>query len=276
LTPHNDEILHSLSVHRRPSPIRHSLNQCLLDLDVELAEALDDSIRPAARAAVTTVVFETNGGDIPLPEWLAAARSGPGVLVLEGVVAVGTRVYDRTAAELIGSGDLIQPRRGEDEELLACQVEWKALVPSRFALLDTIFAQRAARWPQLTGELLRRAGRRTRRLNLQRAIAAQPRLDVRLGLVLWHLAARWGKVEPGGIRLPVPLTHQLLGRLIGAERPSVSHALARLAEAGLVTGQGHEWHIHGRLDQQLPAMLDAAFTQQVEWPQATSGSLGGA
>ena len=104
------------------------------------------SIRPAARAAVTTVVFETNGGDIPLPEWLAAARSGPGVLVLEGVVAVGTRVYDRTAAELIGSGDLIQPRRGEDEELLACQVEWKALVPSRFALLDTIFAQRAARW----------------------------------------------------------------------------------------------------------------------------------
>ena len=271
MTPHNDELLHSLSVHQRPSRIRHSLNQCLLDLDVELAEALDATIRPAARATVTTVVLETNAGDIPLPEWLAAARSGPGVLVLEGVVAVGTRVYDRTAAELIGSGDLIQPQRGEDEELLACQVEWKALVPSRFALLDTIFAQRAARWPQLTGALLRRAGRRTRRLNLQRAIAAQPRLDVRLGLLLWHLAARWGKVEPGGIRLPVPLTHQLLGRLIGAERPSVSHALARLAEAGLVTGQGHEWHIHGRLDQQLPAMLDAAFTR-VERLQATSGA----
>ena len=63
--------------------------------------------------------------------------------------------------------------------------------------------------------------------------------------MLWHLAARWGKVELGGIRLSLPLTHRLLGQLVGAERPSVSHALARLAEAGLVTGRGDEWHLHG-------------------------------
>ena len=86
--------------------------------------------------------------------------------------------------------------------------------------------------------------------------------------MLWHLAARWGKVEPGGIRLPLPLTHQLLGRLIGAERPSVSHALARLAETGLVTGHGNEWHIHGSVDQQLPTMLETASTQ-VEWLRAS-------
>ena len=146
-------------------------------------------------------------------------------------------------------------------ELLACGVEWRALVPSRLALLDNAFAQRAVPWPQITGALLRRAGRRTRRLNLQRAISSQPRLEVRLALLLWHLAARWGKVEPGGIRLPLPLTHQLLGRLIGAERPSVSHALARLAETGLVTGHGNEWHIHGSVDQQLPTMLETASTQ---------------
>jgi CRP-like cAMP-binding protein len=184
--------------------------------------------------------------------------------VLDGVLAAGIHVGDRIAAELLGAGDVIQPWRGEDEELLACDVQWRALVPSRFALLDDAFAQRAARWPPITSALLRRAGRRTRRLNLQRAISAQPRLDVRLALLLWHLAARWGKVEPGGIRLPLPLTHQLLGRLIGAERPSVSHALARLAEAELVTGHGDEWHIHGSLEQQLPSMLEAASTR-VEW-----------
>ena len=187
------------------------------------------------------------------------------------MLATGIHFGDRTAAELLGAGDVIQPWRGEDEELLACDIQWRALVPSRFALLDDAFARRAARWPQITAALLRRAGRRTRRLNLQRAIAAQPRLDVRLALLLWHLAGRWGKVEPGGIRVPLPLTHQLLGRLVGAERPSVSHALARLAEAGLVTGHGDEWHIHGSLEQQLPGMLEAASTR-VEWVGIASGA----
>ena len=74
-------------------------------------------------------------------------------------------------------------------------------------------------------------------------------------LLLWHLASRWGRVEPGGIRLPLPLTHQLLGRLIGAERPSVSHALARLSRAGAVTGHGDEWHLHGKIEELL-GLLD--------------------
>ena len=47
-------------------------------------------------------------------------------------------------------------------------------------------------------------------------------------LLLWHLAARWGRVEPAGIRVSLPLTHRLLGQLVAAERPSISHALARL------------------------------------------------
>lgn len=262
---------HPLSVHQRTPRVRPTLNQYLLDLDVELLEELEPTERAAARATVTTVVFGTDAGSIPLSEWLAAARSGPGLLIVDGVLATGIHVGDRTAAELLGAGDVIQPWRGEDEELLACDIQWRALVPSRFALLDDAFARRAARWPQITAALLRRAGRRTRRLNLQRAIAAQPRLDVRLALLLWHLAGRWGKVEPGGIRVPLPLTHQLLGRLVGAERPSVSHALARLAEAGLVTGHGDEWHIHGSLEQQLPGMLEAASTR-VEWVGIASGA----
>ena len=255
---------HPFSVLQRTPRVRPSLNQYLLDLDVELLEELDPSLRSAARSAVTTVAFGTDAGAVPLSEWLAAARSGPGLLVLDGVLAAGIHVGDRIAAELLGAGDVIQPWREEDEELLACDVQWRALVPSRFALLDEVFAQRAAPWPQIIYALLRRTGRRSRRINLQRAISAQPRLEVRLALLLWHLAGRWGKVEPGGIRLPLPLTHQLLGRLIGAERPSVSHALARLAETGLITGHGNEWHIHGSLEQQLPSMLEAGSTR-VEW-----------
>jgi CRP/FNR family transcriptional regulator, cyclic AMP receptor protein len=235
---------------------RPSSYQYLLDLDVDLADEFDVRMRMVARTAVAAVTFDVDPGDLPVSHWLAAAAPGPGVLVLDGVLAVNVRVGDRIAAELVGGGDLLQPRCDEEEELLACELEWRALVPSRFALLDEAFAQRVQPWPQIVGALLRRAGKRAHNLDVQRAIASQPRLEVRLVLLLWHLAARWGRVEPGGIRLPVPLTHQLLGRLVGAERPSVSHALARLAQAELVTGHGDEWHLHGTLEDQLATMVD--------------------
>lgn len=236
---------------QRPSSFRY-----LLDLDVDLAEALDVRMRMVARPAVTAITFSGDAGELRLAKWLTAAKGGPGVLVLEGVLAIQVRVGDRVAAELVGTGDVLQPWQGEDEELLACDIGWRALLPTRFALLDGDFAGRVKPWPQISGLLLRRAGRRTRRLNVQRAIAAQPRLEVRLALLLWHLAARWGKVEPGGIRLQVPLTHQLLGRLVAAERPSVSHALGRLTQAGVISGHGDEWHLYGTLKEQLASMIE--------------------
>ncbi|MGB9183303.1 MAG: helix-turn-helix domain-containing protein [Solirubrobacteraceae bacterium] len=237
-------------------PRRSSSFHYLLDLDVDLAEALDGRMRLVARPAVTAFTFETDPGEIELDRRLASLSPGPGLLILEGVLAVNVRVGDRIAAELLGPGDLIEPPARAVEELLACVVGWRALVPMRFAVLDAPFAERVRPWPQLIQALLRRSERRTRNLNVQRAIACQPRLDIRLALLLWHLAARWGRVEPGGIRLPLPLTHQLLGRLVGAERPSVSHALARLAQSELVTGHGDEWHLHGRIKDQLAGLVE--------------------
>ena len=230
--------------------------QYLLDLDLDLADELDLRLRLAARPAITANTFDVDAGQVKLTESLASAADGPGVLVLEGVLAVNVRVGDRVAAELLGPGDVVEPCLDAFDDLLACEIEWRALVPTRFAVLDGSFSERIRPWPQIMQALLRRTERRTRNLNVQRAITSQPRLEVRLALLLWHLAARWGRVEPGGIRLPLPLTHQLLGRLVGAERPSVSHALARLARAELVTGHGDEWHLHGSLDAQLASMIE--------------------
>jgi CRP/FNR family cyclic AMP-dependent transcriptional regulator len=227
-------------------------------------------MRLVARTAATAFTFDSEIGEVKLADRLAASAPGPGVLVLDGVLAVNVRVGDRTASELLGPGDLVEPCAREEDELLACSVEWRALLPTRFAMLDGPFAERVRPWPQLTQALLRRVERRARNLNVQRAIACQPRLEVRLALLLWHLAARWGRVEPGGIRLPLPLTHQLLGRLVGAERPSVSHALARLARSGLVTGHGDEWHLHGRLEDQLGTMLDSAVGRVEQLSDAVS------
>jgi CRP-like cAMP-binding protein len=158
-------------------------------------------------------------------------------------------------AELLGRGDLVQCGGDEEgDEFIGCDVSWRALQPVRFAILDAEFADRVRPWPQIMQALLHRAERRVHSLAVQRGIAAQPRLEARLLLLLWHLAARWGKVEPGGVRLPLPLTHVLLGRLVGAERPSVTHALKRLAAAGLVSGGNDGWHLHGSIAEHLNAL----------------------
>jgi CRP/FNR family transcriptional regulator, cyclic AMP receptor protein len=255
--PTGDEAaaLHPRWASRQRPARRSSSYQYLLDHDVDLAESLDVRMRLVARPAATAVIFDADVGDLGLSERLAAAAPGPGVLVLDGVLAVNVRVGDRVAAELLGPGDLVEACQPGAEDLVACATEWRGLVPTRLAVLDGDFAYRVRPWPQIMQALLGRVERRTRNLNVQRAITSQPRLEVRLALLLWHLAARWGRVEPGGIRLPLPLTHQLLGRLVGAERPSVSHALARLARSGLVTGHGDEWHLHGRVEDQLGAMF---------------------
>jgi CRP/FNR family cyclic AMP-dependent transcriptional regulator len=242
---------------RWPPAERTTSFRCLLDLDADLAEELDADSRRVARAAATTVTFRSDLGCLSLSEWLVRAHGGPGLLVLEGILALNVRVGDRVSAELLGPGDLLQTFPSDVEQLVSCEAAGRALVPMRFALLDAGFARRVRFWPQISQALLQRTAARIVSLNIQRAIAAQPRLEVRLALLLWHLAGRWGKVERGGIRLGLPLTHQLLGQLIGAERPSVSHALSRLAAMRLVTGHGDEWHLHGSLEDQLPSMIEA-------------------
>jgi CRP/FNR family transcriptional regulator, cyclic AMP receptor protein len=253
----------------------HSVSfRCLLGLDPDLADELDPESRRLARAAATALTFELDAGPVELSHWLDQVGDGPGLLVIDGVLALSSRVGDRVATELVGAGDLLQPLWGSVERLLSYHVSWRALQPMRFAVLDAPFVKRVRFWPQISQALLRRAGRRAINLDVQRAIAAQPRLEVRLALLLWHLAGRWGKVEPGGVRLPLPLTHQLLGQLIGAERPSVSHALARLAEGGFVTGHGDEWHLRGSAEQSLPPMIDPAV-ERAERIVAAVGGRGG-
>ena len=82
--------------------------------------------------------------------------------------------------------------------------------------------------------LLDRAARREARLSTHRAIAQLPRVDLRLLAFFAHLAERWGRVAPTGVVIPLHLTHETLGRLIGARRPTVSLALKDLAGDGLL------------------------------------------
>jgi len=228
----------------------------LLDADCELAEDLDVPVRIAARQLATARVLQLEIGACDLEPWFEVAADGLGLLVLDGLLVVEIRVSGRTAAELVGPGDLLQPLGPASDQLLMRTCAWRVLRPARMAVLDLDFVERVRPFPQISRTLARRACRRPLELDVLRAITSQPRLEVRLVLLLWHLAGRWGHVEPAGVRLSLPLTHRLLGELVAAERPSISHALKRLAQAGLVTGATDDLHLHDSLEHQLEALAE--------------------
>jgi CRP/FNR family cyclic AMP-dependent transcriptional regulator len=239
---------------RRPEAT--PLHAYLLDADDDIAEQFDVRTRLAVRQGTTVRVLEASPGECDLESLLNETRSGFGLFVLDGLIAYETRVGGRTAAELLGSGDLLQAPADRFDAMLEMTDSWRVLWPTRFGLLDAEFATRVQPWPQIVPALMRRGARRAAEVDAIRAIACHPRLEVRLDLVFWHLAARWGRVEPAGFRLALPLTHRLLGQLVAAERPSISHALARLAQAGLVTGAAGDWHLLGSAEEHLEALIE--------------------
>jgi len=226
----------------------------LLDADPDLADAFDLRMRLVVRQVATARVLDVPVGGGWVEDLAGVGHRGLGALVLDGLLEVDVHVGGRTASELLGPGDLLQPPRPDLDQLLDREVTRRAIIPSRVALLDGEFLDRVRPWPEIMLTLLRRSDKRAVGLDLQRAVSSHPSLELRLALLLWHLAERWGRVEPGGIRLDLPLTHALLGRLVAAERPSVSRSLGRLAEHGLVTGGARDWHLAGSAESCLEAL----------------------
>ncbi|HWC84903.1 MAG TPA: Crp/Fnr family transcriptional regulator [Solirubrobacteraceae bacterium] len=171
---------------------------------------------------------------------------GIGLLVLEGLLLRRVGIDGRFGVELLGEGDLLRPWQGPAvPPPLPRTTGWRVVEPSRLAVLDGLAAERLARYPELIGALVGRALERSRNLAVNMAIVHQPRVDVRLQMVFWHLADRWGVVCSDGIRLPLRLTHALLADLVTARRPTVSSALSELAERGLVRPVGDAWLLTG-------------------------------
>jgi CRP/FNR family cyclic AMP-dependent transcriptional regulator len=253
---------------RPATPAAHpTLYAFLLDFDDELAAGLEVQMRFSAHQQASARVLEADIGEWDLSPWFQAAGPGPGLLIIEGLLASETRVAGRTVTALLGRTDLLQPPENNRDDMIGGRLAWRVLVPAKLALLDAGFLDRVQRWPQISSALYRRAGHLTADIGMLRAISAQPKLEVRLVLMLWHLAARWGRVEPTGIRISLPLTHRLLGQLVAAERPSISHAL------GIVTGVAGDWHLHGSIDDHLQSLMEqsaSTVTVRPRFPPASS------
>jgi hypothetical protein len=211
----------------------------LFDLDPDLAGGLDGP-RLADAARLARVRTERVGEGPWMPD--RTEEDGFGLLVLSGFLVHRVGREGRYGAELLGSGDLLRPWLTPAEfSSQRFEPAWRAIAPVELAVLDDEFMRLMAPFPEVAAHLVERAMLRSRHLALELAIVQERRVDRRLHMLLWHLADRWGQMTSGGARVAAPLTHSLLADLIAARRPSVSTALGRLTEAGVVKRAGDAW-----------------------------------
>ena len=216
--------------------------------DPELAEAIPPPLRAQAVDQCVARVRSVGRGRWD-PESIGADWVGPGgigLLVLDGLLIRRVGVDDRFGAELLGEGDLLRPWQGEGSSAtLSRTTRWRVLQATRVAVLDEAAARCMAGYPQLTGALVGRAVERSRNLAINMAIIHQARVNIRLLMLLWHLADRWGRVRTEGVVLPLNLTHAVLADLVAARRPTVTSALTELARQGLLEPQTTGWLLLG-------------------------------
>ncbi|MGA9857307.1 MAG: helix-turn-helix domain-containing protein [Solirubrobacteraceae bacterium] len=158
-----------------------------------------------------------------------------GLLVLDGLLIRRVRVAGRRCGELVGPGSVLRPwdHFGQFSPM-PFEVSWRVVTPVRLVLLDQRLITVSARWPTLMHNLFRRAVERSHALALNVAIHCLQHVELRLLVLLWHLAERFGRVTRQGTVLPLKLTHADLAELIGSQRPSVSARLSALNAAGQV------------------------------------------
>jgi CRP/FNR family transcriptional regulator, cyclic AMP receptor protein len=197
----------------------------LLDADPDMGVGLSDADLARAREVVVLAVRAARGPWTP-PQLLPRAM---GAVVLEGVLTATGRSFARADTRLVGAGDTLDRLTLADPDLA-----WHVHEPARLALFDERFALAVRTFPALLTAFARRLFESQHEEHTRAAICTMPRVEERILALLCHLALRWGHVTPAGVTLALPVTHEMLGALVGARRPTVSIALAALTEQGLV------------------------------------------
>src|SRR5215213_206473 len=230
----------------------------LLELDPELGNGLSEEERVRARALVVQPAIVDPG---PWDE----TPNGFALLVAEGLVVRETAVGGRLLPQVLGAGDVLEIWP-EPEGVLAAEVSTTVAEQATLVALDARFLAAAARWPSLMVEVQRRLAMQAHRLAVQGAICQLARVELRVLALLWHLAERWGRVGREGVVLPVKLTHETLGRFVGARRPSVTLAMGQLADDGLITRRDDgAWVLPPRSQEVLADWLGVPQEGPVDW-----------
>jgi CRP/FNR family transcriptional regulator, cyclic AMP receptor protein len=206
----------------------------LLEHLPDLAADLDSAQTASASRALTVPAIELGPGRCEL----AACSTVPpiagrpfGLLVTEGLLAREVRLGERTSTSLYGPGDILDLRSDEGSSLATGA---RLVCPDLavVAVFDDRVLVAMREWPRMIARLFALTMRQLERADINAAIGRLERVEDRLLGLFWLLADRWGRRGPDGIAINQPLTHEAIGRLIGARRPTVSLGLRALYDAG--------------------------------------------
>jgi CRP/FNR family cyclic AMP-dependent transcriptional regulator len=212
----------------------------------ELIQNVENRDLPTLRR-ITTGLLRIDPGAWQLDFNDSEVRGHLGLIVLDGLLSRQVTVGEATCAELLGGGDVLRPWTELDRDIVSIPAEsqWQVVMPTRMAVLGARFALQVSRWPDVTAAIIDRVVQRATWLSFHLAVCHIVGVEVRLLIVLWHFADRWGRVTPRGLKLPLPLSHGLLAAIVGARRPTVSTALGVLREQGLVERTTDGWLLRG-------------------------------
>ncbi len=240
--------------HRSPQPPPGDASQLdnepahgirLLVADPDLGSALEGEALERARDQVVFPGIELDPGPLELDRLRRAAGVRDrlhGYLVISGSLAINLHMSGRRCTRLIGPRELVL-LDGVQTDSIPLNWDWSVLAPARLVLLDARLHTVARNWPGLMSAILERAAQQTRWAFLQQAISQLPRVEERLLALFWSIADRQGVVRPDGVWLELAATHDTLASMVGAQRPTVSLGLTRLAEGGLVRAENGGWLI---------------------------------
>jgi CRP/FNR family transcriptional regulator, cyclic AMP receptor protein len=220
---------------RRTGPSASSVR--LLEAAPDLADFLTPEEREEARRIALPVL--RLAGPVTISEMLANANAFA-ALVIDGMLLRQLRIGEQPTLRLFGPGELVATGAAPTSALLI-ESDCRAVDPTHLAFLGIEFLAGAHRWPRLIAGLQARMADGQERLATQLAICQLPRVQDRLLAMLWLLAESWGRVTASGTTLSLSLTHEALGALVGARRPTVTLALRELTERGALVHQDRSW-----------------------------------
>jgi len=223
----------------------------VLDALEDVSAVLDSNDLERARTELNAPLVER-----PTGEWTVEPSGDPlamGLLVVEGVLARNIRLGEATTTELVGPCDLLRPAHYYDADApIPVGVDWFVLEPARLAVLDREVTAAVCQWQPVVTAIVAAAISRAWSLAQLLAVSHLRRVDSRLLALFWHLADRFGRVQAEGVTVPIRLTHEALGHVVGAQRPSVTTALNQLEESGRISRrEGGGWLLHGEPPREL-------------------------
>lgn len=168
----------------------------------------------------------------------AEAFAGVSFLVVEAGFVVIRRMTSRRRGVVVchaGSGALLGAP--ELAEALVALVDARVTLVSE-AAFDKLLAQ-----PKVAILLADAMRSKLRQKRDSIANFASVRPVDRVERKLLQLAGEHGRVVPDGIRLDFPITHELLGEMVGSARETVSRAIERLERAGFVVREGRSYRL---------------------------------